>query len=70
MDELKIKSKFTTGIIAKIIKSLVRKKLGVDIDLFLSCVSAVMRENSLSVHVEADLDIPKENITKLTSSLF
>ena len=36
MDEMKIGSKFTTGILAKLIAMLIRKKFGYDVELKLN----------------------------------
>ena len=42
MDEMKIGSKFTTGILSKLIAMLIRKKFGYDVELKLNEVNATV----------------------------
>ena len=44
MDEMKIVSKFTTNMISKLVKMVLRKKLGYDIDIQLNEIKTTITE--------------------------
>lgn len=65
MDEMKISSKFLTGIVSKIIDKLVRKKLGVDVGVQINSVQATMQEGNTHLHLDVDADMKKEDLENL-----
>ena len=69
MDEMKIESKFTTGIVSKLIKREVKKKLGYDIDVQLNQFRTTVIEGKTHLHLDVDLDLSKEELDKLLESI-
>lgn len=69
MDEVKIKSKFLTALLSKLIRSVLRKKLGGDIDLRLNEVLATVVDGQVQVHLDADCKIKQSDITRLLNGL-
>ena len=65
MDEMKITSKFTTGLVSKLLTSLVRKKLGYDICIELNNVSMKVVNDLVSLHVDADVEVEQEVLTDI-----
>lgn len=65
MDELTIRSKFTTGLICKIVKKIVKKKLGVEISLNIYELEASISDSdgrNAQVHIDANIEIPKHEL--------
>lgn len=69
MDEMKIVSKFTTGMISKLLKMMLRKKLGYDIDIKLNEVTAKIDDGKTHIHLDADAELEKEELTKILKSI-
>jgi hypothetical protein len=69
MDEMKINSKFLTGIVSKIIDNLVKKKLGVDVAVQVNSVQAAMQEGNTHLHLDVDADLRKEDLERLLKKL-
>ena len=69
MDEMKIVSKFTTGMISKLLKMMLRKKLGYDIDIKLNEVTAKIYDGKTHIHLDADAELGKEELTKILKSI-
>lgn len=64
MDELKIESVFTRGLICKIIRHVAKKKAGVDIgvDIIRLNVRIPDEGDKATMHIECDVDISKKDI--------
>ena len=64
MDELTIRSKFTTGLICKIVKKIAKKKLGVEISLNIYELEASISDvdGNAKIHIDANIDIPKNEL--------
>jgi hypothetical protein len=69
MDELKIVSGFTKGILSKLVRMLLRKKIGYDIDIQLNDVKATIIEEKAKVHLDLDAELSKEELTKLLKKI-
>lgn len=69
MDEMKIGSKFTTGIISKLVSMVIRKKLGYDVELKLNEVNATVNDGKTHVHLDVDAELSKEELTKILASI-
>ena len=69
MDEMKLESKFTTGIVSKIAERAVRKKLGYDVDIMLNQFRTTVVEEKTHVHLDLDLELSKEELNKLLGSI-
>lgn len=65
MDEMKIWSKFTTGIVSKMASAAIRKKLGYDIRLDLKEITAQVADVKTHVHLDLDADIDKDELMKI-----
>lgn len=64
MDEMKIGSKFTTGIISKLAALAIRKKFGYDIKLNLNEVNATVVDGKTHIHLDVDAELEKDELTK------
>ena len=62
MDEMKIGSKFTTGILSKLIAMLIRKKFGYDVELKLNEVNATVIDGKTHVHLDVDAELEKDDM--------
>lgn len=59
MDEMKIKSKFLTGIISKLLGRKLKKKLGCDIDIRLNEIGLTCDDGKVHAHLDLDCDAEK-----------
>ena len=64
MDEMKIVSKFTTNMISKLVKMVLRKKLGYDIDIQLNEIKTTITDGKTHVHLDVDAELEKEELVK------
>ena len=69
MDEMKIGSKFTTGIISKLVSMVIRKKLGYDVELKLNEVNATVIDGKTHVHLDVYAELSKEELMKILASI-
>lgn len=69
MDEMKIVSKFTTGVISKLLKLTLRKKLGYDIDIRLNEVTAKVDNGKTHIHLDVDAELEKDELTKILKNV-
>ena len=69
MDEMKIKSAFMTGLISKVLKKMLKRKLGVDIDICLNEVSVSVVDGKTHAHIDADCELQKEQLLKLIKGM-
>ncbi len=69
MDEMKIESKFTTGLVSKIVRGAVRKKLGYDVDIQLNKFRTTVIDEKTHVHLDVDLELNKDELNKLLKSI-
>lgn len=65
MDEMKIKSKFLTGIISKLLRRTVSKKLGDDVDIRVNEIGFNCDDGRVHVHLDLDCDAKKEVFAKM-----
>lgn len=66
---MKIGSKFTTGIISKVVSMVIRKKLGYDVQLKLNEVNATIIDGKTHVHLDVDAELSKEELNKILASI-
>lgn len=69
MDEMKIVSKFTTSMISKLLKMMLRKKLGYDIDIKLNGVTAKVDNGKTHIHLDVDAELEKDELTKILKNI-
>lgn len=65
MDEMNIVSKFTTGIVSKVVKVMLKKKLGCDIDIWLKEMKVTVTDGNTHVHLDVDAELSKDELKKL-----
>lgn len=65
MDEVKIESQFTRNMVSKMIRKMLFKKLGYDIDIQLNTVNASIADGKAHVHLDIDAEIDKDELTKI-----
>ena len=66
---MKIGSKFTTGIISKLVSMVIRKKFGYDVQLRLNEVTATVNDGKTHVHLDVDAELTKEELNKILASI-
>lgn len=69
MDEMKIVSKFTRGIISKILKTVIHKKTGYEVDIRLNEVTATISDGKTHLHLDVDAEIDKDELMKILKSI-
>lgn len=69
MDEMRIGSKFITGIISKLLVTVVKQKLGYNIDLKLNSVNATVGDGKAHVHLDIDAEVSNEEIMRILSGV-
>ncbi len=65
MDEMNIISKFTTAIVSKVAKAMIKKKLGVDMDIWLKEMKITINDGNTHAHLDIDVELSKEELKKL-----
>ena len=69
MDEMKIVSKFTTNMISKLVKMVLRKRLGYDIDIQLNEIKTTITDGKTHVHLDVDAELEKEELVKILKKI-
>ena len=69
MDEMKIVSGFTRGLIGKILRSTIKKKFGWDVDLQLNAINATVIDGKTHLHIDLDANLEKEELMNIIKSL-
>jgi len=69
MDEMKIESKFTTGIVSKLVSMAVSKKLGCNMDIQLNTVRTTVIDGKTHIHLDVDAELGKDELNKLLKSM-
>lgn len=65
MDEVKIMSGFTRGLVSKILQGVICKKLGCKINLQINGLSATIVDGKVQIHADVDGEMDKNELTKL-----
>lgn len=65
MDEMKIVSKFTRNMISKILKVMLKKKSGYNVDIQINDVNVTINEGKTHVHLDVDAELDKDEVMKL-----
>ena len=69
MDEMKIVSKFTTNMISKLVKMVLRKRLGYDFDIQLNEIKTTITDGKTHVHLDVDAELEKEELVKILKKI-
>lgn len=65
MDEMNIISKFTTALVSKAAKVNIKKKLGVDMDIWLKEMKVTVNDGTTHAHLDIDVELSKEELKKI-----
>lgn len=69
MDEVKIVSKFTRSVISKLIKVVLHKKLGYNVDIQLNEANATITDGKTHVHLDVDAELDKDELLKILKNV-
>lgn len=69
MDEMRIVSKFTRGIVSKILKTVIHKKTGYDVDIQLNEITTTISDGKTHLHLDVDAELNKEELMKILKSI-
>jgi len=69
MDEMRIVSKFTRGIISKAIKMLIHKKTGYDVDIQLNEAITTISDGKTHLHLDIDAELDKNELINILKSI-
>lgn len=69
MDEMRIVSKFTRGIISKAVKMVVHKKTGYNVDIQLNEITTTINDGKTHLHLDVDADLDKDELIKILKSI-
>lgn len=69
MDEMRIVSKFTRGIISKAVKMMVHKKTGYDVDIQLNEITTTITDGKTHLHLDIDANLEREELIKILKSI-
>ena len=65
---MKIQSKFMTGLVSRIVKKVLRTKLGCEVDIQLNEFRTTVIDKT-HVHLDLDADLTKEELNKLLKTI-
>lgn len=66
---MKIQSKFMTGLVSRIVKKVLRAKLGCEVDIQLNEFRTTVIDDKTHVHLDLDADLTKEELNKLLKTI-
>lgn len=69
MDEMRIVSKFTRGIISKALKVMVRKKSGYNVDIQVNEITTTINNGKTHLHVDVDAELERDELIKILKSI-
>ena len=71
MDELKLNlnSKFMNGIVTRLLGTIIRKKIGYDIDIQLNSVNVVAKDGKVHLHLDVDAETTNEEFMRMMKSI-
>jgi hypothetical protein len=69
MDEMRIVSKFTRGIISKALKVMVRKKSGYNVDIQVNEITTTINDGKTHLHVDVDAELERDELIKILKSI-
>lgn len=69
MDEVKIGSKFTTMVVSKLIRLVLKSKFGYDIYIQLNEFNASVIDGRAHIHLSADAELDNSELTKILKTV-
>ena len=68
MDEVKIVTDFTRGLMSKLVRKMIRKKTGYDMDIVLNKMNVTVNDGKTHVHLDLDAELSKEELVRFLKS--
>ena len=69
MDEMKLVTKFTRGIVSKIIERAIRKNTGCETSIQLNSASISNNEDRAHIHLDVDAFMPRAELLKILKNV-
>ena len=69
MDEMRIVSNFTRGIISKALKMVVHKKTGYNVDIQLNEITTTINDGKTHLHLDVDAELERDELIKILKSI-
>lgn len=69
MDEMRIVSKFTRGVISKAIKLVIHKKTGYNVDIQLNEAIITVNDGKTHLHLDVDTELGKDELINILKSI-
>lgn len=69
MDEMRIVSKFTRGIISKVVRKTLKKKTGYDVGVQVNELNVAITDGRAHIHLNVDAELNKEELIKLLKDI-
>lgn len=69
MDEMRIVSKFTTNMVSKLVKMVLRKQLGYNVDIQLNEMKTTITDGKTHVHLDVDAELDKDELMKILKNI-
>jgi len=69
MDEMRIVSKFTTKLVSKLVKMVLRKKFGYDVNIQLNEIRTTITDGKTHVHLDVDAELEKGELLKILKNV-
>ena len=71
MDEMRIESKYLQGVVSRIIRSVIRKRLGIEAEvLFNDPIKVTYDGEKANVHLNLNATLGKDDLDKLLKRIF
>lgn len=62
---MKIESGFMKSVISKLVKTMIRKKVGYNVDIRLNQINITITDGTAHVHLNADAELDKTELAKI-----
>ncbi len=69
MDEMRIVSKFTRGIISKVVRKTLKKKTGYDVGVQVNELNVAITDGRAHIHLNVDAELNKEELMKILKNI-
>ena len=69
MDEMRIRTRLMKGILEKLVKMTIKKKLGYNIDIQLNDLVIVNDGSKARIHLDADAELKRDELSKILDSV-
>lgn len=66
---MKIQSAFMTRFVSKLLRTILRKKLGYDVDIQINNVKVNVSDGKASIHLDADAEVEANELMKILKNV-